>query len=77
VVQFGRAVGRAQDEGDPGMVGFEHGRVKLSGGGTAGGADDSGPTTGHGESEAVKGSAPFIEPDVHSESLRQSQGDGS
>ena len=40
MVQLGRPVRRADDEGHPTLMGLHHGRVKLRGGGAAGDADD-------------------------------------
>ena len=74
MMQLGRAVGRADDEGHPALMGLDHRRMQLGGGRAARDADDGGRAAGHGEAEGEEAGAALIEADVHPQPGGQRQG---
>ena len=65
MMEFGRAVRRAHDEGHSSLMGLHDRRMKFGGGGTARDADDGGGAAGHGEPDGEETGAPLIEADVY------------
>ena len=67
MMELGRAVRRADDEGHPTLMRLHHRRMELRGGGATRDADDGGRAGRHGEADGEETGTPLVQADVHPE----------
>ena len=72
VVQLGRSIRSAHDQGNPGVVRLDNGGMQLNGRRAARHADDRRPSGGRRQSQGEEGGTALIEPDVGPEATCQS-----
>src|ERR1700722_6240961 len=74
MMELGRAVSRADDEGHPTLMRLDHRRMELGGGGAARDAQDGGLAAGHGKTDGEETGTALVQANVHPESGVERQG---